>query len=83
VGTALAAGLLAGVLGGATLGITTGGLVGAMIGLGVSEEEARHYESEFHAGRTLVTVQADGRHAEAAGILTRCGAYSRQAAATV
>lgn len=80
VGTALAAGILAGLLGGATLGITTGGLIGALVGLGLSEEEAQHYESEFHAGRTLVTVQADGRHAEAAAILSRCGAFFRQRA---
>jgi hypothetical protein len=78
--TALAAGIFAGLLGGATLGITTGGLVGALIGMGVPEEEAHHYESEFHAGRTLVTVQA-----EAASILSRCGAFARAAvpAATV
>jgi hypothetical protein len=85
VGAAMAAGILAGILGGATLGITGGGLVGALIGLGLSEEEARHYEREFHAGRTLVTVQADGRHADAAAILSQCGAFARQTvpAATV
>ncbi len=83
VGSLLAAGILAGVLGGATVGITSGGLIGALIGMGVSEEEAQHYEREFHSGRTLVTVHADGRHAEAAAILAHCGAFERAVAGTV
>ncbi len=79
VGAALAAGILAGALGGATVGITSGGLVGALIGMGVSEEEAQHYEREFHTGRTLVTVRANGRAGEAAAVLERCGAFPRDA----
>ena len=74
IGTVLAGGILAGILGGTTLGITGGGLVGAMIGMGLSEEEAQHYEEEFASGHVLVVVKADGRHAEARDILTRCGA---------
>jgi len=77
IGPALAVGVLAGVLGGATLGIATGGLIGGLIGMGISHEEASYYESEFIRGRTLVTVQADDRSAEAAAILTRCGALQR------
>jgi len=83
VGTALAAGILAGLLGGATLGITSGGLVGGLIGMGLSEEEARHYEREFLLGRTLVTVQPESREAEATAILTRCGAFARTAPGAV
>jgi len=79
VGTALAAGIFAGLLGGATVGITSGGLVGGLIGMGLSEEEAQHYEREFTLGRTLVTVQPEGRDAEAVGLLTRCGAFTRTA----
>jgi len=74
-GPALAAGILAGVLGGGTLGIAAGGLVGALVGLGVPEEEAHYYESEFRSGRTLLTVGTAGRSAEAAAILKRHGAY--------
>ena len=37
--------------------------------------EARYYEEEFHAGRTLVTVQADGRIDDAQAIMRRHGAY--------
>jgi hypothetical protein len=75
VGPALAAGILAGVLGGGTVGIAAGGLVGALVGLGVPEAEAHYYESEFRSGRTLVTVGAAGRAAEATAILRRHGAY--------
>jgi hypothetical protein len=80
VGTAVATGILAGVLGGATVGITGGGLVGGMIGMGLSESEAQHYEREFHSGRTLVTVQAGDRGAEAVATLKSCGALTQTAA---
>jgi hypothetical protein len=77
VGVAVATG----VLGGATIGITSGGLVGGMIGMGVSESDAQRYEREFHSGRTLVTVQAGARRAEAAAILESCGTLTQTAAA--
>jgi hypothetical protein len=77
VGPALAVGILAGALGGATVGTAGGGLVGALVGLGMSHEEASYFEAEFHRGRALVSVRADGRRAEAAEILARCGAYPR------
>ncbi len=80
VGPTLAVGILAGLLGGGTLGIATGGLIGALIGLGIPEEEAHYYEREFHAGRTLVTVRADGRATEAVAILRRHGAYDVESA---
>jgi hypothetical protein len=79
IGPVLAAGLLAGVLGGVTVGITGGGLIGALIGLGLSREEASYYDREFQSGRTLVTVRAGERYAEAARILSRCGAFERNA----
>ena len=50
---------------------------------GVSEEEAQHYEREFMLGRTLVTVQPEGRAAEATAILTRWGAFARTAPGAV
>ena len=70
VGPVLVGGLLAAALG-ATAGAAGGGVLGALIGMNIPEEEARHYEREFHSGRTLVTVRADGRYAEAADILRR------------
>jgi hypothetical protein len=65
VGAAIVGGLLAG-------GAAGGGVVGALIGLNVPEEEAHHYEREFHSGRTLVTVRAGPqRYEEAVEILRR------------
>ena len=43
--------------------------------MGVPEEEARYYDEEFQAGRTLVTVKANARYQEAAAILRRHEAY--------
>jgi uncharacterized protein (TIGR02271 family) len=77
IGPIIAAGALAGILGGAAAGAATGGIMGWLAGQGVPEEEAREYESEVKAGRTLVTVQADGRYDEAAAILQRSGAATR------
>ena len=53
---------------------------GALIGLGIPEEEAKYYEGEVHAGRTVVTVQAAGRFDEAWQLLTRHGAYDMHSA---
>jgi hypothetical protein len=80
IGPVIAGGLLASVLASAAGGAAAGGVIGALIGLGVPEEEARYYEGEFKAGRTLVTVKADGRSAEAESILRTCGAYDMQSA---
>lgn len=77
IGPVIAAGALAGILGGAAVGAATGGLLGWLADQGVPEEDARHYESEFKAGRTLVTVQTDGRYNEANAILQRAGGATR------
>jgi hypothetical protein len=69
VGPVIAAGLLASVLGGAAAGAASGGIMGALIGLEIPEHEARHYEHQFHSGRTLVTVVAGDRYDEADAIL--------------
>ena len=75
VGWVIAGGVLAGIVGGAAVGATAGGLLGALLGLGLTEEEARVYERELRAGRTLVTVKTYDRYAEAVAILRRHGAY--------
>ena len=69
IGPVIAGGLLVGVFGGAAAGAVSGGLVGALIGMEIPEDEARHYEREFHSGRTVVTVRADGRYDDAVAIL--------------
>src|SRR5262249_1151276 len=71
VGPVIAAGILAGTLGGAGAGATAGGILGALIGHGVPEADARHYEQEVAAGKTIVTVKADGRYDEAVNILRK------------
>src|SRR5438270_9889635 len=81
----VAGGTLMAVLASAGAGAAAVSLVGALIGLGIPEEEARYYEGEVKAGRTLVTVKADGRYDEAIATLRRFGAYdvtNREAAST-
>ncbi len=75
-GPVLAAGVLTTALGFGAAGMATGGILGAMMGLGVSEEEAKVYETEFYAGRAILTVHAGRRELEAASILRRHGATS-------
>jgi hypothetical protein len=75
VGPIISAGILAGTLGGAAAGTAAGGILGGLTSVGVSEEDAQYYESEFKAGRTLVTVKVQGRYDEAIRILRASGAY--------
>jgi len=80
IGPAIAGGALAAVLSSAAAGAAAAGLAGALVGMGIPKDEAEYYESEFQAGRTLVTVKADGRETEARGILQRFGAHDRSSA---
>ncbi len=75
IGPAIAGGTLGIILSNAAAGAAVAGVAGALIGLGIPEEEAKYYHEEFEAGRTIVTVQADGRADEATAILRRHGAY--------
>lgn len=78
IGPVLSMGVLASALGFGAAGVATGGLIGAMSGLGISEEEARVYDKEFHAGRAIVAVHAHGRALEARHILGKHGAQNIQ-----
>ncbi|GAC1384158.1 MAG: hypothetical protein NVS4B7_13270 [Ktedonobacteraceae bacterium] len=73
LGPAFAGGMLVAAFS-AALGAVTGGFLGAFVALGVPEEAARHYESEFKAGRTIMTVKTDDRQQEVLNILHRHGA---------
>ncbi|MBV9125229.1 MAG: general stress protein [Planctomycetes bacterium] len=77
LGQVLWIGVLAGVLSGVAGGAVAGGLVGALIGMGIPEEEARYYQSELEAGRTIVTVKAGDQYDKAVDILRRWGAYGK------
>jgi hypothetical protein len=79
IGPAIAGGTLAVVLANAAGGAAIAGIAGALIGMGVAEEEAKHYETEFKAGRIIVVAhQVGGRYEEAWNILHRNGGYNRQ-----
>lgn len=80
LGPIIAGGTLATILANAAGGLALGGLAGALAGSGVPEEEAKYYHGEFEAGRTIVTVKADGRYDEASAILRRHGAYDMHTA---
>ena len=60
------------------MGATAGGLFAALIDMGVSKDDAKHYEDEVRGGRFLVVVRADGRAEEAWTILERHGAKRRE-----
>jgi uncharacterized protein (TIGR02271 family) len=82
IGPVIAGGLLASVLASAAGGAAAAGIIGALIGLGIPEEDARYYEEEFKAGRTLVTVKANGRYDEALAVIRRHGGYNRTTSET-
>jgi hypothetical protein len=75
IGPAIAGGILITTLGGAAIGAVAGGLIGALTNMGIPEDEARYYQQELKAGRTLVTVNAGDRYNEAVTILRGQGAY--------
>ena len=75
IGPAIAAGTLGVIVSNAATGAGIAGLVGALVGAGVPEHEAKYYHGEFEGGRTIVTVNTEGRAAEATAILRGHGAY--------
>jgi hypothetical protein len=75
IGPVLAGGIITTIIGGAAAGAAAGGLIGMLTGMGVPDEEARYYESEFNQGRILVTVRTGTRYNEARQALLRAGAY--------
>lgn len=73
VGPIVVGGVLASTLTGAGIGAATGGIIGALVALGVPEADARHFDEGLRSGRTLVTVDAGARTAEALMLLDRHG----------
>jgi uncharacterized membrane protein len=78
VGPFVAGGALFAALTGAVTGAVVGGVAAALIDFGgISEEEARGYESQVHVGKTLIAVKArDEDTAEARRVLNSFGAES-------
>jgi hypothetical protein len=75
MGPFIGAGALLASVAGAAVGASVGALASGLVKMGVPEEEARWYEQEARSGRTLVTVRAGARFAEARDLLRRHGAY--------
>jgi hypothetical protein len=71
IGPVVAGGVLASTLVGAGAGAATGGIIGALVGMGLSEEEATHFDARFRQGGILVTVNAGDRTERAIDILQR------------
>jgi hypothetical protein len=82
IGPVVAGGIFMSIIASASGAAAVGTVVGALVGLGIPEEEARYYDIEFAAGRTLVTVNPEGRNVEADAILRRNGSYDMQPTAT-
>jgi uncharacterized membrane protein len=77
IGPFIAGGALFAALTGAATGAVVGGIAGALIDSGVSEEEARSYETMVHSGKTLIAVKARDENAAAVRrILADAGANS-------
>jgi hypothetical protein len=73
VGPVLAGGILTGLVLGGAAGAAAGSYLGPFVALGFSEDEAQQYQSELKAGRTIVTVRAEDRAADAVTILRSHG----------
>jgi rhodanese-related sulfurtransferase len=78
VGPIIAAGALGTALSGAAVGAGVGAIAGALVRMGVPEDEAKAYEDEVRAGRTLVVVRAGARVDEAWRLLRASGARDVQ-----
>lgn len=78
VGPFIALGALGAALTGAVTGAVVGGISAALIDFGgISEEDARGYEQQVHAGKTLVAVKARDEDAiEVRRVLAAAGADS-------
>ena len=87
VGPVVAAGILGPILGGAAagagMGAVGGGLVGGLVTTGVSEDDARYYDEQFRGGRSIVTVKAGDRAAEARAIIQRHDGHDRSTASSM
>src|SRR5688500_18924149 len=78
VGPFIAFGALGAALTGVVTGAVVGGISAALIDFGgISEEDARDYEQQVHAGKTLVAVKARAEDAlEVRRVLASAGADS-------
>ncbi len=57
IGLAVTGGILTVLAGATAAGAALGAFAGPFVAMGLTEEEAKHYEHEFKAGRTIVVVR--------------------------
>jgi Heat induced stress protein YflT len=81
VGPVLAGGILTGVVLGGAAGAAAGSYLGPFLALGFSEDQAHRYHRELKAGRTVVTVRAEDRAADAVAILRSHGGQTESTSA--
>jgi len=81
LGPAIAGGTLIALLASVGSGAAAGTIIGGLVGLGIPEDEAAFFDSEYRTGRTLVVVNAGARKEEALRILHGHGARVRMPAA--
>jgi hypothetical protein len=69
IGPAIAGGTMGVLLSSAAAGAAAAGIGGALLGMGIPDEDAKYYETEFKSGRTIVTVKAGANAARAESII--------------
>jgi hypothetical protein len=57
IGLAVTGGMLTFIVGAMAAGAALGAFAGPFVALGLTEDEAKHYEHEFKAGRTIAVVR--------------------------
>jgi hypothetical protein len=80
IGPAIFGGTLGVLLSSAAAGAAAIGIGGALVGLGIPDDDAKYYEGELKAGRTIVTVHGSPKTAEAQRVFTQYGGYNRATA---
>lgn len=78
IGPFIAAGPIVALIGGVAVGGALGGVTGALVGLGLSEVEARRYESKLKKGEVLISVHSSSPEviSRAKSIFEECDADS-------
>jgi hypothetical protein len=56
--------------------ISVGGVRDDLAKMGVTSEDARYYQNEFEAGRSIMAVQGTENMQQATTTLTRCGGHT-------
>ncbi|HET6423582.1 MAG TPA: general stress protein [Planctomycetaceae bacterium] len=80
IGPAIFGGTLGILLSSAAAGAAAAGIGGALVGMGIPDDDAKYYEGEVKAGRTIVTVHGTPKASQAQSVFTQYGGYNRATA---